>query len=523
MTDPREPVDAGNDVDSDAPIVDALFPADEPEPEARRQVTVRGVAIVGGRVVTGIAGIAVAAVVIGAASFVPLPTVTTVPASVMVTPVPTAQQLVCAGAVLRLADDTGQGATIPSPVGSGPVVDYAASAGEVDAVPLEQSDAGTGGTRSAPLIISSPPGDDDDGERVLISGAQAESVSEGDFVGLAAGGCAPVSGDIWLPAGSTAVGRTTLLTLANPTEVAATVNVEIFDVLGKVSAPGSSGIIVPPNGQRVLSVAGFAPGLESPVVHVTSSGGQVVANLQEAIVRGLDAGGVDIVAPAAPLANELVVPGVVIANAIGAQQLLSRGADYADVMPVLRLFAPGEGTVEGTLSVIAEDGAATGTALAFDFEAGQAIDVPIMGFEHALEDGEYTVRVTTSLPAVGTVRATAVGAQSTGDAPAPSDVGWFAAAPALHERAQVTIADGPSPRLHLHNLAATAASIAVGEEVVELPPGASIALDVTAGETLELEGFDALAAAVSFVDGGRLASYPVVPPGTVSTPVLVYP
>jgi hypothetical protein len=48
-------------------------------------------------------------------------------------------------------------------------------------------------------------------------------------------------------------------------------------------------------------------------------------------------------------------------------------------------------------------------------------------------------------------------------------------------------------------------------------------LPVPPGETLALGGFEALAAAVTFVDGGGLASYPVVPPGTVSTPVRVYP
>ena len=443
MSDPRglDPQGTGDEqnLDTDDPIVDSLFPEDEPEPVVKRQVTVRGVAIVGARVVTGVVGLAVAAVVIGAASLLPIPTLRSQPASVVVTPVPTAQQVVCAGAVLRLSDETGQGATIPSAVGGGPALDYDASDGEVEAIPLGTSDAGTGGTFDAPLLISTPPGSPE--TRVLVSGAQSETVDVGDFVGLASSGCAPVSADSWFPSGSTVVGRTTLLTLSNPTEVPATVDIEIFDDAGPVSAPGSSGIIVPPNGQRVLSVAGFAPDLDAPVVHVTSTGGQVVANLQQSIVRGLDAGGLDIVAPAVAPATDIVVPGLVIQNVGGVQQLVSRGADYLDVSPVIRLFAPGEGTVTATLAVFAEDGAATGTALDFDFDAGRAIDVPLDGFEAPLQDGAYTVRVTTSMPAVASVRATAAGTADAG-ALAPNDFAWFASAPVLSERAQVTIAEG---------------------------------------------------------------------------------
>lgn len=507
--------------ETDDELVEALFPEDDVDLPVKRQLTVRGVAIVGARVVTGVVGLGVAALAIGATSLLPLPSVRSEPASVVVTPVPTAQQVVCAGAVLRLSDETGQGATIPSPVGSGPTLDYAASAGEVDAVPLEQSDAGTGGTRDAPLLVSTPPGDPD--ARVLVSGAQVEQVNAGDYAGLAASGCAPAVAEAWFPSGATTVGRTTLLTLSNPTEVPATVDIELFDATGAVSAPGTSGIIVPPNGQRVLSVAGFAPDLESPVVHVTSTGGQVVANLQQSVVRGLDAGGVDIVAPAAAPATETVIPGVVISNVAGVQQLLGRGPDYADVAPVLRVFAPGEGDVEATLSVFAEDGAAVGTALSFDFAAGEATDVPLDGFEAPLQDGNYTVRVTTSVPAVAAVRTTSAATVAEAGALAPSDFAWFASVPTLSGQAQVSVADGPSPVLHLHNPTDAAVQVSVGDETVDVAAGASVTVAVSPGATLQLSGFESLAASLTVGAPGLLAGYPVSPPGAVSTPVVVYP
>jgi hypothetical protein len=522
MTDPTDRMGTADEenLDSDDAIVASLFPDDEPEPVVKRQVTVRGIAIVGARVVTGVVGIGVAAVTIGAAALLPLPTVQSQPTGIVVSPVPTAQQLVCAGAVLRLSDDTGQGATIPSPVGVGPLVDYDASAGEVDAVPLGQSDAGTGGTRDAPLLVSSPPGDPD--SHVLISGGQSEEVEVGDYAGLAASGCAPATAESWFPAGATTVGRTTLLTLSNPTEVPATVDIEIFDDSGPVPAPGTSGVIVPPNGQRVLSVAGFAPDLESPVIHITSTGGQVVANLQQSVVRGLDAGGLDIIAPSAALATEIVIPGLVISNLAGVQQLIARGPDYADIAPILRLFAPGEGDVQATFAVLAEDGATVGTPLSFDFQAGQVTDVPLDGFEAPLGEGNYTISVTTSLPAVAAARA-ATAAAPTGDAVAANDFAWFASAPLLTSQAQVTVADGPSPLLHLHNAGAAPASVTVGDETVQLPAGASAVLPVEGGTTLILGGFESLAAAVTFGSPTGLAGYPALPPGAVSTPVTVYP
>ena len=41
--------------------------------------------------------------------------------------------------------------------------------------------------------------------------------------------------------------------------------------------------------------------------------------------------------------------------------------------------------------------------------------------------------------------------------------------------------------------------------------------------TYELTGFEQLAATVTFAAPGLIAGYPVLPPGSVSTPVVVYP
>ncbi len=493
-------------------IVEQLFPEDLPESEPKRRVTARGAAIVSARVVAGIVGIGVAAVTIGASALVPLPSVTYTPASRTITPVPTAQQLVCAGSVLRLADDQGEGATIPSAISGRPAVEFAASAGPVDGTPLEQSDAATGGTSAAPLLVSTPPGADGTDAATLIAGAQVQTANVGEFIGLTASSCASATGDSWLPAGSTTVGRTTLITLSNPTEVPATVDLELFDGTGKVSAPGTNGIVVPPNGQRVLSLAGFVPNVAEPVVHVKSNGGQVVANLQQVTVRGLDAGGVDIVAASASPALVTAIPGVEITTLADVQGLLAGGQNFQDLLPVVRVFAPGEGTATGTITIIPEDGTSvTGEVLTFEFEAGRAVDVPLA----ELVEGSYTVMLTTTVPAVASARvASALGAVN--------DFAWIASAPRLTDRALLAVADGPSPVVHLSNLGTEAVTVLVGDQEVAVGPGASSTLPIEPG-TYELTGFSSLAVSVTFARDGLIAGYPVLPPGSVSTPVTVYP
>lgn len=497
---------------------DAAFPEqDEPETRERRPVTARGVAIASARTVAGLVGIGIAAATIAAATLIPLPTVSSTPVSVVVTPVPTAQQLVCAGSVLRLADDSGADATTSSALGT-PELRAAASAGQVSTSPVDVSDASTGATASAPTVVSTPPANPGQTGGVLVSAAQSELVGEGDFVGLAAADCDVANGDSWLAGGATTVGRTTLLSLTNPSEVPATVDLELFGEDGPITAPGTRGIIVAANGQRVLSLAGFQPDIVSPVVHVTSTGGQVSATLQEAVVRGLTPGGVDIVGSVPGLSENIVIPGVLVTG-LEAVQALRVGGDpqFDDVETALRVFAPGEGTVSLTIRVTPEDGAETGTSFAIDVDAGRVTDVPI----EMLATGSYTITVDASEPVVASARVTsAVGAVT--------DLAWVRSATLLEGSAQVTAAPGPQPVLHLANPAAIEAQVVVARiggdsTTVAMPAGASALLPLEAGETYSLSGFTELYASVTLAEGGMIAAYGVNPPGVGSAPIVVYP
>lgn len=504
MSDPIEPR-GGSEPDE-------LFPEQEelPEPRVKRTVTARGAAIAGARVATGLIGLGVAAITIGGSALIPFPTVGSTPPSQVVVPVPTAQQLVCPGAVLRLADETGQGATTSSALGA-PTISYDASAGSVDASAFSQSDAATGDTREAPTLISTPPSDSGEAEPPLLSGAQAQLVAEAEYVGLAAASCGVATGDAWLAGGATTVGRTTLLTLSNPTEVPATVDLALYGESGLIAAPGTSGIVVAPRGQRVLSLAGFQPDIVSPVVQVTSRGGRVVANLQQVVVRGLVPGGLDLVGATVP-STENVIPGLVITDPSAVQALLGGGPAFEDVRTMLRLFVPGEEGTAATVRVIPEGGAETGNSFELTLEAGRVVEVPL----DELAAGSYTVRVETAVPVVAAVRVTAAAGET-------ADFAWAVAAPLLEGRAQVTIAEGPAPALHLHNPTATQTTVLVGETPVVLPAGGSATVPVEAGTSILLSGFERLYAAVSFAQAGTIAHYTVPPPGASSGPITIYP
>ena len=156
---------------SDAPANAPLDPFDEPDDEIfevpKDPITARGVAIVSGRIVIGLVGIGVAIVTVVGSSLVPLPGIRLTPPSTVITPVPTAQQLVCPGAVVRLADASGKGATTASAIGE-PASAFSSSTGSVNSTPLAVSDANSGGTAAAPAVISTPPNQSNPTEQLLL-------------------------------------------------------------------------------------------------------------------------------------------------------------------------------------------------------------------------------------------------------------------------------------------------------------------------------------------------------------------
>jgi len=501
----------------DAPVAAAPV-ASGTEAEPKRTRSARGAVIIGARIATGTIGIAVAVATVAAASWLPLPSLSAEPLVTSVVPVPADQQRVCAGPILRLGSDTGEEATKASSIGI-PEVVSAASSGHVSESRLSSTDSTTG---IAPDQLMLPAEAITPGTVPLLAGGQAQSVAQGDFTGLAAAECREASGDAWLVGGATTTGRTTLLTMSNPGSVIATVTVTIYTENGKITAAGTDGIVVPPGGQRILSLAGFAPDAVAPVVRVQSTGSQIVANLQQSVVRTLVPGGVDVIGATTAPAKVAVIPGLVLST-MDAIESQSHRPDYGDLAPVLRFLVPGTRQANAEISIVPENGTAKAVVNKLTLDPGKVTELPFGDFGA----GSYTVTIRSDVPLVASARTSRYG----GDAvPQDTDFTWFATAQAVRKNALVAVAAGPSPMLHLANTGTADASVSIerrGGSATALPPvtipaGGAVSVPVQAGGSYELGGFGSLAVSVSYDGGGALAAYTVSPTGPAAQPIDVY-
>ena len=509
----------------------ATTAAADPRPGRARRA-----AVVGLRVVAGTVGIIASVALIGAVGLLPLPSHRIAVPTVTVTPDPTDQLRVCPGALLRLGDESGQNANTPSSLGA-PTVTGGGIGADLVSQPITLSDADTGGGPSAPDELTIPPS-----QGATLAGAQSQVAEASDYTGFAAASCAEPSGSIWLVGGSTAVGRTTLLTVANPSPVDATVALTILSSSGPVSAPGMSGIVVKAGAQRVIPLAGFAPDVATPVVHVVSRGGQVVAALQQSIVRGLDPGGVDLVGAGVDPATHLVIPGVRVFDAIGVNKALAL-ADWDDVAAAVRVAVPGGKTAKVQVSLVPQDAKLDGLTFEMDVSSGQVSELGLDSAADtdtgavAIPDGMYTVVIDADHPVVAGVRvSTAVdpaagGAASTDSdtvAP-PSDFAWFGPSPVLSGDTAVAVATGPAPMLSAMNPTKAAVNLTLVAQAggaalsLAVPAGGSASIALKPNTVYLLKNATGLLAAVSYAGDARLAHYAVSSAGPVSGPIVIHP
>ncbi|GAB3397146.1 hypothetical protein GCM10027515_01080 [Schumannella luteola] len=466
-------------------------------------------ALAGLRATTGGVGVLIAAAAIAAVGLLPLPSFGEPVAGFPVTPERAELQQVCPGAVLRLGDDSGQDAGTASAV-DGAVVRESATAGDAQSSPIPNAP-------STARVITADPADD-----ALLSGAQSQRLGGDELSGFAAASCREATSTAWLVGGSTAIGRTTLITLSNPTGVEATVALDIWGENGAVSAPGMTGIVVPPDSQRVLSLAGFAQNLASPMIEVVSRGGQVVAALQQSITRGVDPGGVELIGETAAPATKQTIPGVQMPgpDTVGAQL---GEAGYADLASALRLGNPG--TVDATVdvSIVPEQKGAEATTQRIPVAAGTTVDVPI----EEQPAGGYTVSLESDAPVVGAMR-TSVFTPAADSASAPAtDFAWSVATTALGDRAAFTTALGDAPTLHLVNPTSAAVSLVlhpssgVAPIPFEVPARGALTAVLVPGASYAVEGGAGVHGAVTYRGASALAGYAIASPGPTSGPITI--
>jgi len=511
-------------------------PSEAPD-EPRARVSARSVAIWGARTTGGIVGVAVAVVVAGAAVVIQPPTWSVTPPLVVVDPEPAAQTLVCAGAPLRLADDTGENADQASPIGDPPYVGVAVGSGDPVRSTIAQSDAGTGGTVFAPQVLVTTPVD---GAAPVVAGTTSSAVA-GGVTGLVATACEAPGLRTWVIGGSTQLGRTSILTIVNPTSVEAVVDLDLYGESGAIEAVGLDGIVVPAGSQRVVPVSGFVLEERAPVIGVRSTGGNVAVFVQESITRTLTPGGIDVVGQQDP-ASTLVIPGVAVAGEAALAGINTTEIDQDDTMPTLRLLAPSGPDVAATVALVPA-GATVDDALANPREtdagtptdshaeaaptepvaesfpvtltAGVVTELPI----DRVAPGEYTVVVLADGPVIGAVRASVTSTAGT-------DFAWYSPAAELGDPVALATPDTKRAVLAIANPTASDRSVTLsgpdGETTVEIPAGETILTPVDGAARYTIGGAGGLRAAVRAEGDGLVAQFPLQPPAALAKPVNVH-
>jgi hypothetical protein len=243
--------------------------------------------------------------------------------------------------------------------------------------------------------------------------------------GLAGQPCVEPAQEWWFAAGSGQVGRRATLVLANPSDGAAVVDVEIWTESGPLSAAGTSDLGIPPGGTRTVSVDAVALGSERVALRVVALVGRVGAALVLREVDGADPQGLTWVTDSRPASRLSYVPGL---PAFGER--------------TLRLVNPGDEDAIVSLRVLAGTGAFTPVGLeAIDAPAGEVVDVDL----GAAGEEAFTLEVSATQPVVSAVLLRQTPASGLGDIAAigsTTTLDTLAASP-------VTTRDGRSSRIVL--------------------------------------------------------------------------
>lgn len=498
----------------------------------------------------GVGGALIAAAVVAVVCIAPVPSLSLSAASIAISPTEATQSRICPGGLVDIVSRNSDATSFQG--FAAPTIVTEVSNSALESATIEAPDNVATDASFAPSVISAAPSGNPNAP-ALIVGAQSQEAAADSISGLAAAACGEGSTDQWIVGGSTEVGRTSLLFLTNSLDVDSTATIEIFGEKGLVEAAGMSGIVVKARSQHIISLAAFAPNVVEPVVHVVTTGGQVLATLQQTVTRVVTPGGVELVQPGAGPALRQIIPGVAL-NGM-ANQDGEGGAITNDVAPAIRVLVPGQREANVTASISAPGGKPIVVKATVD--AQHTLQLPFSG----VPDGIYTVVVTAEVPIVAGVRtvqgaldpaaplqpvtptptptpSVKAGAAVTPAVPTPvvipaptlmgGDFTWHAAALALTDSTLLSVPPGPRPTLTLFNPSNSAQTVSITQvdgtsTNVDVPAGASVVNIIEAGARLKLTKAKGVYAAVTLQGPGRGSAFAVAPASRLSSAITVYP
>jgi hypothetical protein len=486
--------------------------------------------------VGGLLGASIAAVVVGALVLVPLPQYVGAAPSLELNPVASAQRRVCPGPLVQVSSD--KTATV-SYLSNGPaelITDSTSTSAQTSS--LQMIDNKAPASLGTPTVISIP-ADKGATAQPMLAGTQSQVGMGEALAGLAVAACADSTNDMWLVAGATNVGRTSLVMLSNPTDVASTVKLEIYGENGVVDAVKNDGILVAPKTQRIVSLAGYARDVVAPVVHVTSVGGQILASLQQNVTRTLVPSGVELVNPGAAPNTVQVMTGVYLQGHAN-QAASENGAVLSDLESAVRVLAPGPVDADVIITFVSATGETS--EIKSTVAAKKVLQFPMA----SVKDGTYTVIVKSSQPVLAAARAvydssvsgiqspasTATPAPSTAPAtPAPTsggDFAWFAAGNFLTNSMLLPVPSVPNPTVSFYNptdheVKVTLSARNEQDLILTIPAEKMVISPLKALTRYTVKGTLGLLGGLTAVGSGTGSAMALNPANALGSAVLVFP
>ncbi|MFD5225026.1 DUF5719 family protein [Microbacterium sp. NPDC058342] len=460
-----------------------------------KQQTIR-FAATGARMAAG--AVVATACVLGVAGAVaaPWPQVSSDPASTEITPVPGDTVLVCDGSFRALGRDSSQADLMVS--AASPRREISGATDATETAKLEMPEV-TGGEGAIALISRVH-----DRRTPLIAASESVRLSDDDLTGFAAAPCREPALSSWLVGGDVTTGASDIILLTNPGDVTANVDLNVYG-----ESRSASTVVVPAKTQLGLPLASVASGQRSPVVEVVSSGAPVRATLQSALVRTLDAVGIDLQDGVPGLQSDQVI--------LGVQSSPATEGDDSTGMTV-RMLSP-ESDTTATVRVRATGSAEVVDEYSVDLPAAVPAEIALAG----VPEGVYDIEVEAGAPIVAGVRQTA-------RAGAAQDFSWALPSPALTAETETmfSVPPGEPATLYLRNAEEEPVSVELSgdeERTVRLAPGESAQVPLDAGgHVLEPTGRVHAAIGMRGEKGSAaIAGWPLWPGAATQQPITVRP
>lgn len=354
-----------------------------------------------------------------------------------------------------------------------------ADAAEADS-PLSAREAvytSTGDLARPPLLETSAAAD---GSVQAAAALYEYQAGAGPVAGLAVGACTAPERSQWFFGPEIAAGSSSLLTLGNPFDRSATVEVTSVDSEGDRGTTGTRSVVVPGQTTRSVNIAGLASAGSDLGVQVRSAGAPVTAQLQSSRASGLTGTGVEFLPGMTTPGTEHLMPGVPIPE--GVPDSGEEDDEESTAPPELWIHVPGEEGATVELQVYGEDGQQViETPGVFTVDGGEIDAVNLRG----IEPGDSDIRVRTDVPAYVAVRS---------ETEQGTDFSWAPSAAALGEGSGTLLPETGETELHLF---ASGASGSIGYQVLdaegEFGPEQSLELPADGAGVISAEDLTAAA------------------------------